>query len=146
MASSITGGSRSAKRRGPFGEPSVVTAVTGAPHRAEASRSGWPMVAELNTKRGIGPVVTTQPTEPAQHVGDVGAEDAPQHVQLVDHDVAQAHQQGIPLGVAGEEASVEHLGIGEHDVGVVADPGLLLGRGVAVVGTGDEVGEPEGGE
>ena len=68
-----------------------------APRRArtgpQASRSGSPMVAEVKTKVGEDAVVGAQPAQPAQQVGDVGAEDAPQHVQLVDHHVAQPGQE-----------------------------------------------------
>ena len=55
VSSSMTGGSSSANRRGPVGEPSSVMAVTGAAHSADASRSGWPIVAEVKTKTGSEP-------------------------------------------------------------------------------------------
>ena len=76
----------------------------------------------------------------AQQVGDVAAEDAAQHVELVDHDVAQAHEEGGPARVVGQEADVQHLGVGEHHVGVAAHPRACVGRGVAVVGGGDQPG------
>ena len=44
----------------------------------------------------------------------MGAEHAPQHVELVDHDVAQAHQERGPPAVVGQHAVVQHLGVGEH--------------------------------
>ena len=90
---------------------------------------------------GVAAVVATDAAEPPQDVGDMGAEDPPQHVELVDDDVAEPHEQGVPLGVAGEEAAVEHLGVGEHDVGVVAHPRLLLAARVTVVGAGHEPGD-----
>ena len=67
-----------------------MTASTGRPHSSEASRAGSPIVAEENTNVGADAVAGAQPAQPAQQVGDVGAEDPPQHVELVDHDVAQA--------------------------------------------------------
>ncbi len=68
------------------------------------------------------------------------AEHAPQGVELVDDDVAQAHQERGPALVVREDAHVQHLGVGQHDVGVRADPRPFVGRRVAVVGRGDEVG------
>ena len=52
---------------------------------------------------GVRAVAGAQPAQPAQQVGDVGAEDAPQHVQLVDHDVAQPHEERGPPAVVGED-------------------------------------------
>ena len=49
---STTGGSRRANRRGPDGDPSSVTAVTGAAHNDEASRAGSPIVAEQKMNVG----------------------------------------------------------------------------------------------
>ena len=97
-------------------------------------------------KTGIGAVVPRQPAQAAQQLGDVAAEHAAERVQLVDDDVAQpAEERGPPL-VVGQQPGVEHLGVGEHDRGVLADPGALLGAGVAVVGAGDHAGQLEGGE
>ena len=76
------------------------------------------MVAEVNTNVGSDAVVRADAAQASQQVGDVGAEDAAQHVQLVDHDVAQAHEEGGPARVVRQDAVVQHLGVGEHDVGV----------------------------
>ena len=96
--------------------------------------AGSPMVADENTNVGDDAVARAQPPEPAQQVGHVGAEHAAQHVELVDHDVAEPHEERGPAAVVREQPVVEHLGVGEHHVGVLAGPGALLGRGVAVVG------------
>ena len=60
-------------------------------------------------------------------VGGVGAEYSSQHVELVDDDVAEAHEQSAPLGVPRQQTRMEHLRVGEHHVGVVAYPGSFLG-------------------
>lgn len=48
---------------------------------------------------GVGAVAGTQTAEPADHLGDVGPEDAPVGVALVDDDIAQGAQEGGPAGV-----------------------------------------------
>ena len=54
-------------------------------------------------ERRVGAVRRTDPAQPAQHVGDVGAEDPAVVVALVDHDVAQRPQERRPPGVGGEQ-------------------------------------------
>ena len=99
------------------------------------------MVALVKQNVGSDAVVRAQPPQPPQHVRDVAAEQAAQRVQLVDHHVAQAHQERGPPRVRREDARVQHLGVGEQHVGVGARPGAVVGRGVAVVGGGDQLGE-----
>ena len=70
----------------------------------------------------------------------MGAEDAPQHVQLIDDDVVEPLEEGGPLAVVGEQPVMQHLGIGEQDVGVGASPRPLLARRIPVVGGGLEAG------
>ena len=76
----------------------------------------------------------------------MGAEDAPQHVQLVDHDVAQPHEERGPAGVVGEQRRRGASRGWSADVGVAPGPGPLLGGAVAVVGGGDEARHVEVGE
>ena len=76
----------------------------------------------------------------------MGAEHAPEHMQLVDDDVAQAHPEVAPSAVVGEEAAVHHLRVGEDHVRVAADPRALIGWGVAVVGGGHQARHREVGE
>jgi len=90
--------------------------------------------------------VRGEPPEAAQHVGHVGAEDPPEQVELVDHDVAQPGQQPHPAGMVREDPAVQHLGVGEQHRGVSAGVGPLVATGVAVVGHGSHPGEPEVGE
>ena len=66
----------------------------------------------------------------------MAAEDPPQHVELVDDDVAESHEECRPAVVVREDAGVEHLGVGEDDVGRPPERGPLLHRRVAVVGHG----------
>ncbi len=95
---------------------------------------------------GVGAVVGAEATQTAQQVGHVGAEDASQRVQLVDDDVVEAQEVGVPLAVVGEDPAVEHLGVGEHHVGLRPHPRPLFWRAVAVVGAGDEAGHLQVGE
>ena len=86
-------------------------------------------------------VEVADPPQPAQQVRHVGAEDPPQDVELVDHHVLQPAEVGGPLGVVGQQGRVQHLGVGQQDGRLPPGPGPLLGRGVAVVGGGDEAGQ-----
>ncbi len=99
--SSPAAGFQSAKSRSPCGEPSSVTSVTSRPHRSEARRPAWPMRGRREDEGRRRPVVRAQPAQAAQEVGDVGAEHAAQHVQLVDHDVAAAASGRSPTGRGG---------------------------------------------
>ena len=71
-------------------------------------------------------------------------EDAAQDVQLVEHDVAQAHEEVGPAAVVGKDADVQHVGIGEHHVGVAPGPRALVCRRISVVGHGHESGDLQG--
>ena len=71
--------------------------------------------------------------QPAQDVGDVGAEDAAVDVRLVDHDDGQVGEEVGPRGVVGQDPDVEHVGVREHEVRSPADGQALLAPGVAVV-------------
>ena len=78
--------------------------------------------------------VEADPPEAVEQVGDVAPEDAPEGVELVDDDVAQAHEERGPAVVVGEDPDVEHLGVGQHHVGRPPEGCPLLHRRVAVVG------------
>ncbi len=79
------------------------------------------------------PVDAREAPQPAQHVGDVRAEDAAVDVRLVDDDVAQVVQHVGPEVVPRQHADVEHVGVREHEVRPLADLPAPLGRRVAVV-------------
>ena len=64
------------------------------------------------------------PPQPAQHVGDVRAEDAAIDVRLVDDDPREVGEEVGPLAVVRQHALVEHVGVAEHEVAALAD---LLG-------------------
>ena len=71
--------------------------------------------------------------QPPEDVGDVGAEDAPVDVRLVDDDVAEVLEDVPPAVVVREDAHVEHVRVREDDVRPLADLPAALGLGVAVV-------------
>ena len=86
----VNGGSHSPSETWPRAEVSSVTASTSRPVSRPAETAGSATVAEARTKVGRGAVVRGEPTQPAQHQGDVGPEDAAVVVALVDDDVAAA--------------------------------------------------------
>ena len=77
-------------------------------------------------------VVLADTPKPPQHVRDVAPEDPALGVELVDHDVAQAHHEGCPPLMGWQDPDVEHVGVGEHDVRVLARPRAIVGVGIAV--------------
>ncbi len=86
--------------------------------------------------RGIAAVEAADPEQPAQHVGEVGAEEATVGVQLVDDDVAERAQQPGPAGVVGQDAAVQHVWVGHHDVPALPDGAAQPGGRVPVEGGG----------
>jgi hypothetical protein len=94
----------------------------------------------------VGTVVTADAAQPTQHHRHVGAEDAAQCVHLVHHHELEAVEEVPPRPVIGEHPHVEHVWVGEDHVGLAADPGPLVGWGVAVVGGGLHVGDTQVGE
>ena len=79
------------------------------------------------------------PPQPAQHVRQVAAEDAPVGVQLVDDDVAEVGEQLHPAGVMGQHPGVQHVRVGDHDVAGLTNRLASADRCVAVIGVGLEV-------
>jgi hypothetical protein len=51
----------------------------------------------------VGAVERADAAQPAEHVGDVGAEHAAVVVALVDDDVAQGTEEGRPPAVGGQQ-------------------------------------------
>ncbi|ASR00274.1 hypothetical protein CGL27_22810 [Streptomyces sp. 11-1-2] len=97
-------------------------------------------------EHGRGAVAGADASQPAQHLGHMGAEDTPVGVAFVDHHIAQRAQEGGPSGVAGQDAAVEHVGVGEHVVRVLTHPFALLHGRVAVVDRRPDAGAQRGGE
>ena len=82
------------------------------------------------------PIEATDPPQPAEDVGHVGAEDPTVAVQLVHHHEGQALEELGPLGVMGQNPLVEHVRIAHHDVAAGAHRLAGIPRGVAVEGIG----------
>ena len=94
----------------------------------------------------LGAVGPRDPAQPAQHVGDVRAEDAAVGVRLVDDDPAEVGDEVAPALVVGQQADVEHVGVGEDEVVAAADRRALLARRVAVVDRLAQAGRAQRGE
>jgi hypothetical protein len=93
------------------GEPSVSMTWKSRPVSALASSPGLAMVAEAATNQA------------AQDLRHVGSEDPAVGVQLVDHDGAQAFEEGAPRRVARQDSEVQHVGRGDENAGWrFADP------------------------
>lgn len=82
---------------------------------------------------GFGSVAGAETAETAEHLGDVGAEDAPVGVALVDDDEAEGPEEGGPAGMGREDAPVQHVGVREDVIGVLAHPFAFFDRRVPVV-------------
>ena len=75
--------------------------------------------------------------EPAEEECDIAAEKSAVLVHLVDHHVAEAGQERLPLSPPGEERHVEVLGIGQQDLGRgLTHRVAVFAGGVAVVRPG----------
>ena len=72
-------------------------------------------------------VELAQAHQPAEHVGQVAAEDAAVGVDFVNHDIPQVLKQLDPLGVMGQDAGMQHIRVGHHDVACL--PHGAAGRG-----------------
>ena len=80
----------------------------------------------------VGTVEGADPPQPAQDVGDVGAEHPAIVVALVDHDVGQPAERAGPPGVSRQDRVVQRVGVGQQIVRVVTGPGPLLAGVVAI--------------
>ena len=129
----VSGGSHSANVSGARGAPSVLTACTGRPVSSVAAAGG---LADRGRRqhehRARRAVVIGNPAQPAQHVRDMGAEDAAVGMALVDDDVAQPPEEAVPPGVAGQQRLMQHVGRRQQVVGVRPGPGPLGPGRVAV--------------
>ena len=109
-------------------------------HRAaEDARRVLGRVSDGRRRRdedGIGAVKARDADEPAQHVREVRAEDAPVGVQLVDDHVAEVREEARPARVVREDAGVEHVRVGEEHAAPLPGRAARVPRGVAVVGDG----------
>ena len=78
---------------------------------------------------------TADAAQPAEDVRDVGAEDPPVHVRLVDDHVAEVVEDVLPaaVGVVREDPDGEHVRVREDDVRFLADSSAKVVRGIAVV-------------
>ena len=63
----------------------------------------------------------------------MGAEDAAEHVRLVDHHEGEPQEEVGPPGVIGEQRRVEHVGVRQHEVRVRPDQRAFRPRRVPVV-------------
>ena len=90
-----------------------------------------------------GGVVGRDAAEPAQHLGDVRAEDAAIAVALVDDHDPQTAEKAAPAMVVRQQPAVDHVGVCQQIVGVRLRPGALRDRGVPVVAGGADAGHPE---
>ena len=91
-------------------------------------------------KDRVAAVEAADPDQTPEHVRQVGPEDAPIHMELVDDDVLEIREELLPFRVVGQDPGVEHVGIRDDDVALPADrlPGVV--GGVPVVGVGLDVG------
>ena len=125
-------------------------AAVGAP--LSSMRRDGPLQEPLRVLPGVGDrgraadedrvaaVEAADPDQTPEHVRQVGAEDPPVDVELVDDDVLEVREELLPLRVVGEDPGVEHVGVRDDDVALPADrlPGVV--GGVPVVGVGLDVG------
>lgn len=82
-----------------------------------------------------------QPAQPAHNLRDIGAEDTPVVMALVDHHEPQSTEELGPPGMAGEQRAMQHVGVGEDHLRMVASPVPGLARAVPVVGGDAEPGD-----
>ena len=90
---------------------------------------------------GVASVVMAKTAQATQHVRDVCAEHATQHMQFVDDDVDEAREERGPPSMAGKHGRVQHLWVGEHDIRRRPHPRALFGCRVTVVGAWDDLGK-----
>jgi len=83
---------------------------------------------------GIAPIKTAQPSQPSDDLAQVGPEDAPVSVYLVQDNEREVLEQVFPVLMVRQNAPVQHVGVGEKDVGwLLADLFSLVGCGVAII-------------
>ncbi len=88
----------------------------------------------------VAAVEAADPDQTPEHIRQVGAEDAPVDVELVDDHVLEVREELLPLRVVGKDPGVEHVGVRDDDVALPADRLAGVVGGVPVVGVGLDVG------
>ncbi len=85
-------------------------------------------------------VEAADPDQTPEHIRQVGPEDAPVDMELVDDHILEIRKEFLPFRMMGEDPGVEHVGVRDDDVALPADrlPGVV--GGVPVVGVGLDVG------
>ena len=129
---------------GPREDVSSSTTSTGTPVSRVAVLGGIGDRGRRQHEDRMGAVARAHAAQPADHLGDVRAENAAVVVTFVDDDVVEAAQERGPPRVLREQAGREQIGVAEHVVGVSADPVTLLARGVTVVRGGSDTGQGKG--
>ena len=132
-ASSSSGVSQNATRRGARGAPSSVDDA-----HVEAGERGAGLRGVRDRGAGeqelrLAAVERAHAPQPPQHERHVRAEDAAVGVRLVDHDVREVGQHVRPAPVVGQDADVQHVGVRQDRIGEAAHEVALLARRVAVV-------------
>ena len=70
----------------------------------------------------------------AQHVRDIGAEDAPIRVNLIHNHEPEIREEAGPTAVIGQDSLVQHVGVCHDHVGFAAQPAPGRHGRVAVIG------------
>ena len=131
---SVSGGSHRAKVAPGRGEPSSVTASTGAPDQPGGGRGGIGHRRRGEHEDRLGPVAAADAAQPPEHVPDVRTEHPAVGVALVDDHVGDPAQRAGPLLVGGQDPAVQHVRVGHDPPRVPPHPVPLLAGGVPVVG------------
>ena len=84
-------------------------------------------------------VELAQAHQPAEHIGQVAAEDAAVGVDFVNHDIPQVLKQLDPLGVMGQDAGMQHIRVGHHDVACLPHGAAGCGGRIPVVCIGFDI-------
>ncbi len=66
---------------------------------------------------GAGSVEFAHPFQPAEDLGEVGAENPPIGMEFIDHHKAEIAEEHLPLGVEGKKAQMDHVRVGNDDRG-----------------------------
>ena len=142
-------------------DPELLVEQRRVPHGHPALGPGGPVVLDqvegLEARQGLGQIDGVGdrrrrqqeprlgavdgggPAQPAQHVADMGAEDAAVHVRLIDHDEGQIGKEVPPRGVVRQDPDVQHVRVGDDEVAALADRRALVARGVAVIDRGADL-------
>src|SRR5947209_109568 len=67
-------------------------------------------------ERRVRAVILTDALQPAHHIGNMAAEHAPVHVQLIDNDVFEVLEESNPARVMRQDTGVQHVRVGDDDM------------------------------